>query len=125
MAHKCPKCGSNNVSKFKQDVTEFFAADLMVCECKAVWEPFEADMLSNADEALSPFKGPCNNCAFRKDSPERSCPEKWDGIVGQLVYQEKPFYCHKGVPINLNKGENEVGFDYPEDPNSMRLCSGS
>lgn len=75
-------------------------------------------------ERLSSFKTPCDNCAFRKGSPEQRDPEKWQSLRDAVGYGTGRFYCHKGVPIDP---ENGVGFAYPKDgkdPKKLRLCRG-
>jgi hypothetical protein len=127
-ADQCPKCGSR---KWREPrvANDFYAIDVRVCDnCQTLWEPFDADaLLDPRREPLGAFKHPCNNCAFRKGSPEQSDPEEFAKLREKLGWFGASFYCHKGVPIDI---ESEDGFAYPRDregkptPAKMRLCRG-
>ncbi len=72
--------------------------------------PFdEAEIWDPSDRACS-FRHPCNNCAFRKDSPEHEDPAGWRALLDKLGWWDGRFYCHKGVPITPGEGK---GFTYP------------
>ncbi len=126
-ADQCPRCGSRKTADLKQPVTKFYAATLRTCgnpACHTTWEPFDpAQMLDPKHEPLGAFLQPCNNCAFRKGSPEQADTIAWRKKLHEL-HQGALFYCHKGVPI-APKSEN--GFAYPEggkNPRKLRLCRG-
>lgn len=130
-ADQCPRCASRKTVDIELPIKlpngepqTFYARTVRGClNCNTLWEPFdEADLLDEG-ERWSSFKHPCNNCAFRKGSPEQSDPVRWQELMDQLGWYEGRFYCHKGVPISA---ENENGFDYPDPPkpNKMRLCRG-
>ena len=91
--------------------------------CKTVWEPFEPDQIWDKSDPNCSFKQPCNNCAFRKGSPERNDPHRWAELEDAFE-SGAAFYCHKGVPI---KPDAPNGFAYPErggkpDQKRLRLC---
>ncbi|MBP8235584.1 MAG: hypothetical protein KAY22_25135 [Rhizorhabdus sp.] len=94
--------------------------------CKIVWEALPANAPLDVDGRPQPFAKACDNCAFRQGSPERSDPEAWEGLTMALAFQEKAFYCHKGVPLN----EARDGFDYPKREDGthpveqLRVCAG-
>lgn len=125
-ADQCPRCGSRRWATVVAP-SDFYADALSVCQnpaCRTMWEPFDpAQLLDPEHEPLGAFREPCNNCAFRKGSPEQAS--------GQLLEEIRPkswngprFYCHKGVPISP---ESEHGFDYPgggTDGRKLRLCRG-
>lgn len=125
-ADQCPRCGSRKTKDVSQAVTDFYARTIRVCgNCRTAWEPFDpAETWDKTDRACS-FKHPCNNCAFRKDSPEHADPIGWQGLIDKLGWWDGHFYCHKGVPITPGEG-----FAYPQGkdgkPNvkKLRLCRG-
>lgn len=128
-ADQCPKCGSRAHADVGQPVTAFYARTLRVCaNCRCAWEPFERADVLHPEEMKPPssFREPCNNCAFRPNSPEQLDPERWAELMAALKAQGI-FYCHKGVPIDV-KGED--GFDYPKRPDGthdtskLRICRG-
>ena len=121
---QCPKCASRSTVETNTEGGYLIRACV---NCKTTWEPFEKSVLLDTDDRYSQFTKPCNNCAFRPGSPERSDPEKWEHLLSTLGWYEGAFYCHKGVPINM---ESEDGFDYPKtkdgkhDIRRLRMCSG-
>lgn len=127
-ADQCPRCASRKHRDVSHDVTNFYAAVIRVCgNCATAWEPFdEAEIWDKSDPACS-FRHPCNNCAFRKGSPEQGAPEKWRSLIDQLGWWDGSFYCHKGVPI---EPKSDDGFAYPKgrdgkpDVKKLRLCRG-
>jgi hypothetical protein len=124
-ADQCPRCASRKWGDVQQDLTDFYAVALRVCaNCGTAWEPFEASELLDADmPATSSFIHPCNNCAFRKGSPEQQDKEHFDDLRMKLAFGGR-FYCHKGVPVTPG---SEHGFDYPDggaNPRKLRLCRG-
>jgi hypothetical protein len=124
-ADQCPKCASRRWADAEQAITDFYATTIRVCaNCGTAWEPFEPGDLLDVDMPLtSCFIDPCNNCAFRKGSPEQRDPEKFAELRAKLAGGGS-FYCHKGVPVSP---ESENGFDYPEggkNPRKLRLCRG-
>lgn len=124
-ADQCPKCGSRRWLDVEQNVTKFYAATLRVCgNCETAWEPIDpAQLLDPKHEPLGAFRQPCNNCAFRKGSPEQADSDAWQSTMFSLA-NGNGFYCHKGVPVTPG---NEHGFAYPEggkNPHKLRLCRG-
>lgn len=126
-ADQCPRCASRKWREPRlPDPFGFYSADVRVCaNCKTVWEPFTpADLLDPAREPLGAFRAPCNNCAFRKGSPEQRDPQAFAALRAKLGWRGGSFYCHKGVPVNP---AHEHGFEYPAggtDPRKLRLCRG-
>lgn len=126
-ADQCPRCGSRKTADLQQPVTSFYAATLRSCgnpACRTTWEPFDpAQLLDPRHEPLGAFLQPCNNCAFRKDSPEQADTIAWGKKLHELSMGAR-FYCHKGVPIDP---KSHHGFAYPEggrNPRKLRLCRG-
>ena len=67
------------------------------------------------------FSAPCDNCAFRPESPEQADTAKWKELIAKLR-AGGAFHCHKGVPI---APKSEDGFAYPKHkPEKLRLCRG-
>jgi hypothetical protein len=134
---QCPKCGSRQVHYDPNMTAGGHGPGIAACaNCKITWETFTADQLLD-QIPYSSFVEPCNNCAFRKGSPEQSDPYTWMKIK-EGVEDGSPFYCHKGVPIAPG---SENGFDYPTrkaatnlagkdvgvevyDQRRLRLCRG-
>jgi len=106
---QCPRCGSRNVHADPNMTAGGHGPGIAACpNCKTTWETFTADQLLDP-MPFSSFVAPCNNCAFRKGSPEQDDPWLWMRIK-EGIEDGSPFYCHKGVPIKPN---SEHGFDYP------------
>lgn len=141
----CPACQSKRI--YTMPTAELrvrfdgIDCDWMGClDCKAVWEPFPASYVRDPVCAE-----PCDNCAFRRGSPEQKDPERWKTLIKELRPDGSEtnfgmftgrFYCHKGVPIDLASGPGNflfpkapVMFDgkvvgMTEDVRKMRTCSG-
>lgn len=106
----CPKCGCTVVNSSATLSRGGYGPGLSACaNCKTLWEYFTPDQLYDLSSPLCSFKEPCNNCAFRKGSPEQSNRATWAGIKESAKGFEA-FYCHKGVPISATA---EHGFAYP------------
>ncbi len=125
-ADQCPRCGSRAwIEPRVPSPGRFYSDDARGCRnCGTLWEPFAVADLVDQDEQLSSFHHPCNNCAFRKGSPEQRDPEAFANLRAKLGWHGASFYCHKGVPIDP---QNENGFAYPKDgkdPRKLRLCRG-
>lgn len=128
---QCPKCGSRKWGDARQDITDFYATVLRVCgNCRCAWEPFEIIELSDPTVPTDAFKTPCNNCAFRKGSHEQKDAEAFAKLREGLGWNAGSFYCHKGVPIDLeHETPTDSGFAYPTkagkpDTSKMRFCRG-
>lgn len=123
-ADQCPRCASRKWQDTEQAITAFYAPVLRVCgNCGTAWEPFDQAELLDADDPISSFKHPCNNCAFRKGSPEQADKDEWESKMIALSFGDA-FYCHKGVPVTPS---SDHGFDYPgggKDGRKLRLCRG-
>lgn len=129
-ADQCPRCASRSWAEPRiPSPDRFYSEDVRVCRnCKTVWEPFAADdLIDPKHEPLGAFRHPCNNCAFRKGSPEQRDPEAFARLRAKLGWTGASFYCHKGVPVDP---ASEDGFAYPKDANGvgikrkLRLCRG-
>lgn len=132
-ADQCPRCGSRRwldcSAAGVPPPTDFYAANTRACiNCHTLWEPFDpADLLDPKREPLGAFHHPCNNCAFRKGSPEQRDPEAFARMRAKLGWLGASFYCHKGVPLDPG---GEDGFAYPKDASGelivkkARLCRG-
>lgn len=106
---RCPRCGGREIHVDVDMCAGGHGPGIAACpHCAITWEIFKAEDLLD-DTPLSSFKSSCNNCAFRKDSPERADPYTWMQISESLE-DGVPFYCHKGVPITPNTNH---GFAYP------------
>lgn len=128
-ADQCPRCGSRKwIEPAKEGApppSNFYSNEVRACiNCRTIWEPFDPlELLDPKHEPLGAFLHPCNNCAFRKGSPEQADKEAWWSTMFSLA-NGAAFYCHKGVPIDPG---SEHGFAYPEggqNPRKLRLCRG-
>lgn len=107
---QCPKCGSRKVGFDPTLEHKGYGPGIAACSnCKTIWEPFAPDDIWDKSDPHCSFKVPCNNCAFRRGSPEQSDPEEWAKIMENVEYFGG-FYCHKGVPISADA---KHGFAYP------------
>ena len=120
---ECPVCGSDRVAQFRLRGSDWHHACM---DCKAMWEPFKAEDLLDSEDEYSSFKIPCDNCACRKDSPERQDKLKWEALIRRFE-AGGTFMCHKGVPLSFKEGESH---DHPKTPDGkwdmtrMRVCRG-
>lgn len=134
---KCPACGSTRIIKPA-------GMDYEACaDCRKAWERLPSGEPLLRDGELMPFRKPCDNCAFRGDSPERADPEKWKALQESMAYGGGQFFCHKGVPFDLGTEGGQRDFEYPTttlksiqafghtlpagqgyDIDKMRLCRG-
>ncbi len=132
-AGRCPRCGSTRVARDEQSATNFYGQTIEGCgnpACRAFWEPYDPAQLLEKDlPRTSSFIEPCDNCAFRPGSFEQRQPEFWKDLMVKLKANgHAGFFCHKGVPINV---DSEDGFDYPRDRvtgkpaiGKLRYCRG-
>lgn len=125
-ADQCPRCASRAwIEPGIASPDGFYSADVRVCRnCRTIWEPFDpAQLRDPRHEPLGAFIHPCNNCAFRKGSPEQRDQQEFARLRASLA-RGAGFYCHKGVPV---EPASEHGFAYPEEgknPRKLRLCRG-
>lgn len=90
--------------------------DLSRCQC---WEPVYADAQAAPQLVDGPADCPtqtamCGDCAFRKDSPERS--EEWtEESLLRLADTGAPFWCHDGMRVPVAFRHPVLG-EVPADP---------
>lgn len=108
-AGRCGGCGSRRLMQ-SSDGQHAFCLD-----CRRLQEPETRDW---------PESTMCDNCAFRKGSPERADPYRW-AEVSATVEAGQPFHCHKGLPVTLDPESLVVTFEAP-DPSKGRVtvCAG-
>lgn len=134
----CPKCGGTDVKANARVQFRNYGPGMAVCRsCSAIWEYWTEGQTWDPTDPVCSFSEPCNNCAFRKGSPEQRDPAKWAEVRG-YVKTDQTFYCHKGVPIESGA---EYGFAYPQrqvtvmidgrpvttdvyDTSKLRICRG-
>lgn len=131
----CPSCGSSRL-------VSMLGMGFDGClGCQRFWERLPPGEPYQLDGEPMPFKTPCDNCAFRGKSQERSDPEHWDSLLLSFAHGGE-FYCHKGVPMEFDPKTREVKeWLYPRvertvefagqkhtypgyDTERMRLCRG-
>lgn len=122
-AEQCPRCGGA-MSLRVQLRNE--SATACCWKCDTQWEPFDPADLAVPDSETSSFKEPCDNCAFRKGSPERADPDEWRRLMAD-IRAGAVFFCHKGVPVSKDPNQSH---DHPKRPDGsydtdrMRTCTG-
>jgi hypothetical protein len=108
-AGRCGGCGSRNM---------IFASDRQhaICmDCRRMQEPELRDW---------PEAKMCDNCAFRKGSPERADPWRWMQVE-ETVEDGNPFHCHKGLPVTLNGDGLSATFTAPNPATGrVTVCAG-
>lgn len=134
-ARRCPKCGCTKVAtadvsakdQLRMGIEQAYGPRLSSCSaCKTLWEPLPDGCHLDDDGSAFALSEPCDNCAFRKGSPEQQSHEKWQETLQGLRSGGK-FYCHKGVPIESG---SKHGFAYPTltdgvlNQKKARLCRG-
>jgi hypothetical protein len=72
------------------------------CNCTDVLTPEQHERcLADAWQAWLDRQGePCDDCAFRKGSPEQG-----EGDLARIATQPVPFRCHKGMPVDARSGK--------------------
>lgn len=60
------------------------------------------ERLQEVETRAEPELRPCDNCAYRPESPERADPWGWAEHRTRHVEGGEPFYCHKGLPITVD-----------------------
>jgi len=124
----CPSCKSIRIEHVSAPPTALShrPTDYDVCRaCGTVWEAYPDNWCEDVVGAE-----PCDNCAFRPDSPEQKSPEQWRELVAKLRAGGE-FYCHKGAPIlglthakKTSDGNYEVEFDADWIRRRGRKCAG-
>lgn len=129
-ADECPRCGSGNVASLDRH-TKVEHPMAGCVECLTLWEPFDPAALVDwdHDDQNRPFAKPCDNCAFRQGSPEREDTVKWELLIQNILLAEcGAFFCHKGVPLELNvPGQSHDHPKFPDgnfDYGRSRMCAG-
>ncbi|MGE3279939.1 MAG: hypothetical protein AB7H90_00975 [Alphaproteobacteria bacterium] len=89
-------------------------------DCGTIWESYPDNWCEDVVGAE-----PCDNCAFRPDSPEQRNPEEWRELITKLRSGGE-FRCHKGAPIlglNKDKPNTDGTYDVEFDPDWIRRRS--
>jgi hypothetical protein len=106
-AGRCGGCGSRNMMHTSD-------GNHAICmDCRRLQEPEHRDW---------PLAQMCDNCAFRKDSPERADPYRW-AEVQETLDRGQYFYCHKGLHVTLSADQQTATFA-PPDPKDGKVCAG-
>ncbi len=106
---RCGGCGARNMMVASD------GAHAICMDCRRIQEPETRDW---------PEARMCDNCAFRKGSPERADPYRW-AEVSETVAKGQYFHCHKGLPVTLTPDNLSATFS-PPDPATGRvtICAG-
>lgn len=106
-AGRCGGCGSRNM------LTASDGKHSICLKCRRLQEPEHRDW---------PLAQMCDNCAFRKGSPERADPYRW-AEMQETLEKGQYFYCHKGLTVTLSEDRETATFDAP-DPKDGKVCAG-
>lgn len=107
---RCPTCHSSDVQAVDIDTSP-----VAVCKCCAT--VFLPELREN------PAIEMCDDCAFRRGSPERADPYGWLHIIETTIAGGEPFYCHKGLTCEL-AGTTLTYLIPPGGPADMTPCAG-
>jgi hypothetical protein len=119
--HRCPACRSRRTAVAPGAPMALSAVPTLfgVCaDCRAIWDAYPADWSHDVCEA-----GPCDNCAFRPESPEIRDRASWKALLARLKAGEE-FRCHKGAPILIDAKAETVEFDAAWINRHGRTCAG-
>ncbi len=95
----CAGCGSAEIVT----TDEIAGADTRYGLCAA------CGRLQEVETRAEPLRMMCDNCAYRRGSPERSDPYGWAEHWDRHIVDGLPFYCHKGLPLDFNpRGSTDV-----------------
>ena len=130
----CPECGSPRLAMMRIHRTggpDVVMAGCAVGGCGAIWEPVDPGILAAESDCTAPFTRPCDDCAFRPDSPERRDRAEWEALMRKFETGTR-FYCHKGVPTEAVSADSDEGtrYRFPRredgqyDQSRMRFCAG-
>lgn len=114
----CPACGSGRLVSVLPGRLHLDGC----VECLKFWERLpEGEPYTTDGEQLA-FKVPCDNCAFRGKSPERSDRDGWEALMLSLAHGGE-FYCHKAVPFTPGEAGEGKAFEFPriETPREISL----
>lgn len=108
-AGRCGGCGSRRLT-----VTQLPDKTTLHGYC------LECERLQEVEVRDWPLSEMCDNCAFRKGSPERADPYRWAEVQATLD-SGSAFHCHKGLALDAQSG----AFAAP-DPScgDNKICAG-
>jgi hypothetical protein len=84
-------------------------------KCERIWEP---------EHRANPRTEACNNCAFRKRSPERADADGWAALYEATVINGAPFACHKNMPAELAPGSGYRFKSMDLERDRITYCAG-
>ncbi|MEL6886884.1 MAG: hypothetical protein AAFP87_20420 [Pseudomonadota bacterium] len=80
--------------------------------------------LQEPEHRADPHVQMCNNCAFRPGSPERAEPFSWMRFQERHIEDGVPFYCHKGLKVELQPGHVVSFKPQSDDEMKRKPCVG-
>lgn len=119
--HRCPACRSRRTAVEPMPpmgLTHITTLVGVCADCKTMWEAYPADWKHDVVEAE-----PCDNCAFRPESPEIRSRAEWRELLAKLKAGGE-FKCHKGAPILIDTEANTIEFDEAWVRRKGRVCAG-
>ncbi len=112
-AGRCGGCGSRNILQ-----ADMFDTDVQhgIClNCRRLQEIETRDW---------PVSQMCDNCAFRKGSPERADPYRWAEVM-ETITRGQSFHCHKGLVMSQPDERGDVTFEAPDaEKGRVKVCAG-
>jgi len=110
-AGRCGGCGSRNML-----VTRPPDSDITHAACK------DCKRLQEIETRDWPLSEMCDNCAFRKGSPERADPYRW-AEVQETLETGNAFHCHKGLAMTVSG--TDCSFAAPDvSTGRVTICAG-
>jgi len=104
----------------KTAVVTIKSRTIQICvSCEKMWHP-------NSDGITSktvPLISCCDDCAFKKGSPERSDPYRWMRMLERFEAGTE-FWCHKDVPTAPDGYGYRLTKSGKPDARVHRLCRG-
>ncbi|MBV7408754.1 hypothetical protein [Maritimibacter sp. DP1N21-5] len=108
-AGRCGACGSRNMK-----TTILPDSGTLMGRC------LECGRVQDVETRDWPESTPCDDCAFRKGSPERADPYRW-AQMEEIVREGPAFHCHKGLRRDIDTG----AYDMPDRRTGrVTVCAG-
>lgn len=95
-AGRCGGCGSRDMI-----TTRLCDSKILMGRCNV------CGRVQDVETRDWPEAEPCDDCAFRKGSPEQADPYRWAEIM-EVVERGQHFHCHKGLPHDIESGAYEA-----------------
>lgn len=119
LTHVCPLCDAHGIDR--HCICE--GAGAITAAQAATWTEETSDPVRELAPVPKRMAKPCDDCAFRRGSPERDGAE-WPAIV-ESVAEGEPFFCHVGMLVDSGgRHVPPAGFDDEGRPIGAPVCAG-